>query len=104
MSFNIVALFSGVTSIFTPKASKTSAAPHLELAARFPCLATFTPLAAIIREDVVEILNEFEPSPPVPTISKTSLSFSSLIQCSRIPAALPVISSIVSPFKLKAVK
>ena len=102
--FNIVALFSGDTSIFTPNFSKTSAAPHLELAARLPCLATFTPLAAITIDDVVEILNELEPSPPVPTISKTSSSFNNFIQCSRIPAALPVISSIVSPFKLKAVK
>ena len=30
------------------------------------------PAAAIMMEDVVEMLNEFERSPPVPTISRTS--------------------------------
>ena len=32
------------------------------------------------KEEVVEILKELEPSPPVPTISKTSSSFNNLIQ------------------------
>ena len=39
--------------------------------ARLPCFATGIPAAAITREDVVEMLNEFAPSPPVPTISST---------------------------------
>ena len=56
------------------------------------------------KEAVVEILNVLELSPPVPTISKTSLPCNSLIQCSLIPEAEPVISSIVSPLRARAVK
>ncbi len=46
--------------MLTPKASKTSAAPDLLDAARFPCFATGTPPAAMTKEDVVEILNELD--------------------------------------------
>ena len=99
-----LALRSGGRSILTPSASKTSAAPDLEEAARFPCFATGTPAAAITREEVVEILKELAPSPPVPTISSTSISCSSLMQCARMPAAEAVISLIVSPFRESAVK
>ena len=53
---------------------------------------------------VVEILKELERSPPVPTISNTSISLRSLVQCSLIPAAEAVISSIVSPFMASAVR
>ena len=102
--FRISALFSGGMLIFTPSASRTSAAPLLEDAARFPCFATGTPPAAITREDVVEMLKEFAPSPPVPTISRTFISWRSLMQCARIPAADAVISSIVSPFRESAVR
>ena len=66
--------------------------------------AAGTPPAAITREDVVEMLKEFAPSPPVPTISRTSISWRSLIQCALIPAADAVISSIVSPFRESAVR
>ena len=59
--------------ILTPRASSTSAAPDFEEAALFPCFATGTPPAAITREAVVEMLKELEPSPPVPTISSTSM-------------------------------
>ena len=52
----------------------------------------------------VEILKEFAPSPPVPTISSTSRSCSNLMQCALIPAAEAVISSIVSPFMERAVR
>ena len=97
-------LRSGATSIFTPSASSTSAAPDLEDAARLPCFATGIPAASITWEDVVEMLNEFAPSPPVPTISNTSMSCKSLMQCARIPAADAVISSIVSPFMESAVR
>ena len=102
--FRISALRSGVNVIFTPSASRTSAAPDLEDAALFPCLATGTPPAAITREDVVEMLKELDPSPPVPTISRTSMSWRSLMQCALMPAAEAVISSMVSPFKDKAVR
>ena len=90
--------------IFTPSASNTSAAPDLEEAARFPCFATGTPPAEITREAVVEILKELDPSPPVPTISSTSMSWSSLMQCALMPAADAVISSMVSPFNANAVR
>ena len=73
-------LFSGDISILTPKASRTSADPHLLLAALLPCFATGTPAAAITIDAVVEILNELEPSLPVPTISRTFLSCKSFIQ------------------------
>ena len=102
--FRRAALFSGGRSIFTPSASRTSAAPDLEDAARLPCFATGTPAAAMTMEAVVEILKEFAPSPPVPTISSTSILWSSLTQWERIPAADAVISSIVSPFMDSAVR
>ena len=57
-----------------------------------------------IKARVVEILKEFAPSPPVPTISSTSRSCSNLMQCALIPAAEAVISSIVSPFMESAVR
>ena len=102
--FRILALSSDETVIFTPNASSTSAAPDLEEAARLPCFATGTPPAAITRAEVVEILKELAPSPPVPTISSTSISWRSFTQWARMPAADAVISSIVSPFRDKAVR
>ena len=104
ISFNICALCAGETVIFTPSASNTSAAPHLLEAALFPCFATGTPPAEMTSAEVVEILKELERSPPVPTISNTSISLRSLVQCSLIPAAEAVISSIVSPFMASAVR
>ena len=56
-----------------PSASKRSAEPDLEEAARFPCLSTFAPAAAAIIAEVVEIFIVCAPSPPVPTVS-TALS------------------------------
>ena len=66
--------------ILTPSCSNTSAAPHLLDADLFPCFATGTPAADMTIDEVVDILKVFEPSPPVPTISRTSLSFSNLTQ------------------------
>ena len=54
-----------------PSASRQSAAPDLEEAARLPCLATLVPPEAMTNEEVVEMLNVLEPSPPVPTMSRT---------------------------------
>lgn len=59
-------------SNLVPKASKQSAAPHLLDTLRLPCLAIFIPLAEITNHAVVEILNVFASSPPVPTISNKS--------------------------------
>ena len=58
--------------MFTPSASRQSAVPHLLEAARLPCFATFSPAAAHTIAEIVETFMEFEPSPPVPTISSTS--------------------------------
>ena len=102
--FKSSALFSGEIVMSTPNASSTSAAPHRDEAARFPCFATGTPPAAMTMEAVVEILKELAPSPPVPTISSTSMSWSSFTQWARMPAADAVISSIVSPFRERAVR
>ena len=43
ISFSSCALRSGEIVMFTPSASSTSAAPHFDEAARFPCFATATP-------------------------------------------------------------
>ena len=104
ISSNSFLLCSGSMVIFTPSASRQSAAPDLELAARLPCLATGTPAAEITMDAVVEILKELEPSPPVPTISSASTSAPSFLPNFRISSAEPVISSMVSPFWLNAVK
>src|SRR2546430_9245418 len=63
---------SAVRSILTPNAAKTSAAPEREERARLPCFATGTPAPATINAAQVEILNEPEASPPVPTTSTAS--------------------------------
>ena len=88
--------------IFAPNASSISALPHLLDTLLFPCFATLTPAAATTKEVTVDILKVLVPSPPVPTISITVSCVSSLLQQFLIATALPVISSTVSPFSLKA--
>ncbi len=56
-------------SITTPSDSSTSAEPHRDDAARFPCLATRTPAPATTSAVVVEMLNVCDRSPPVPQVS-----------------------------------
>ena len=97
-------LCSGSIVIFTPNASSTSAAPDLLDTLLFPCFATLHPAAAATIADVVEILNVKASSPPVPTISSTSISCSSFIPLFLIPIAAPEISSIVSPLILRATR
>ena len=82
--------------MLTPSASRQSAVPHREEAARFPCLATFMPPAAATRAAVVEMLKLPALSPPVPTISKSSMPVSTLTAWPRMAAAHPAISSVVS--------
>ena len=85
--------------IFTPRASSTSAAPLLLDTLLLPCFAIGTPAAAATIPLVVDMLNEFAQSPPVHTISRTSIpSCGSDSAWSLIPFALAVISSSVSPF------
>ena len=95
---------SGESSIWTPRASRTSALPQDPEAARLPCLATFNPAPAAIKAVAVEMLKVFLPSPPVPTVSTNSPSTSTLKAISRITLAIPAISWVVSPFKARAVR
>src|SRR5215510_10903030 len=91
-------------SILTPSACKTSAAPDFEESARFPCLATGTPAPATMNAAQVEMLNEPEASPPVPTTSTApggALTPSILL---RIVVTAPVISSTVSPRTRSAIR
>ena len=55
--------------------SKTSAEPHFDETALFPCFATFIPMEANKSADAVEIFSVFLPSPPVPHVS---IAFSTL--------------------------
>ena len=57
-----------------PSASRRSAAPQAELAARLPCFATAAPAAAATIAAAVEMLNVLAPSPPVPTTSMTGVA------------------------------
>jgi len=62
----------------TPSASRVSAPPDSDDAARFPCLTTGTPAAATTIAAIVERLTVFAPSPPVPTTSTVSLPITSV--------------------------
>ena len=53
---SIVVAASGISSIFTPSAPRTSAAPEREERARLPCLATGTPAPAAMKAAQVEML------------------------------------------------
>ena len=90
--------------MFTPRLSSTSAAPDLLEALLLPCFATGMPAAAITNEEVVEILNVPELSPPVPTISRTSKGAFIFAALFRITSAQAVISSMFSPFILSEVR
>ena len=90
--------------MFTPSASRQSAVPHLLDAARFPCFATGIFVDDTIIDAMVEMLIVFAPSPPVPTISNTSISFKNFSQWLLMTFAADVISSIVSPFIVIAVR
>ena len=56
----------------TPSASRVSAPPDSEDAARLPCLITGTPAAAVTIEAIVDRFTVLDPSPPVPTMSTAS--------------------------------
>ena len=84
-------------SIRTPRASSTSAEPAFEVIARLPCFATGTPAPATTSAAVVEMLSVPLPSPPVPTTSIAPAGASTRDTRSRIAAANPASSSIVSP-------
>src|SRR6476659_8667587 len=95
---------SGRSSILTPSAPSTSAAPDFDDSARLPCLATGTPAPATISAAQVETLYEPEASPPVPTTSMASGGAATLVILERIVLAAPVISSTVSPRTRSAIR
>ena len=104
-SSRILWVSSGGRSMLAPRASSTSAAPHLLLAALLPCFATGTPQDATTKADVVDMLNDPDLSPPVPTISRASeWSPGSLRPWDLISTAEAAISSTVSPFTVRAVR
>ena len=87
----------GLRSSGNPNASRQSAAPHLDDAARLPCLTIFTPAAAATTEPIVDRFTVAAPSPPVPTISVVSPETASGTACDTIASAAPRTSSAVSP-------
>ncbi len=98
---------SGGRVIGTPSASSTSADPHCEVTARFPCLATFAPAAAATSAAPVETLKVAGPPPPVPQVS-TSCSRSSPVSGigvarARISSTKPATSGAISPRVASAV-
>ena len=62
---------SGASSMRTPSAASTSAAPQREDSARLPCLATGTPAPATMKAAQVEMLNEPDASPPVRDLDRS---------------------------------
>src|SRR5664279_395333 len=88
---------SALSSILTPSACSTSAAPDFDDSARLPCLATGTPAPATMNAAQVEMLNEPEASPPVPTTSTASGGAFTPSILARMVVTAPVISSTVSP-------
>src|ERR1017187_4901244 len=91
-------LASGDRLMATPSASRTSAAPHADEAARFPCLTTRAPAAAATIAPMVEMLTVCAPSPPVPTRSTSGPGTLIGVACASIAWASPVTSPTVYPF------
>ena len=84
--------------------SKTSAEPHFDDRALFPCFATLIPILAKRSEEAVDILRVFFPSPPVPQVS---IIFSDVFTFNAFFLKIytpPAISSEVSPFLDKFTK
>jgi len=91
-------------SIFTPSASSTSADPQWLEAARFPCLATTAPAAAVTIAATVEMLNVPLRSPPVPTTSTVGAGDATGVANDSIVRARPSTSSAVSPLVRSAMR
>src|SRR3954470_750797 len=95
---------SGLRSIRTPSASRTSAEPDRPVAERLPCLATAHPCPAAISAAVVDTLNVGLP-PPVPAVSiRSSRPVLTGVANARIVVARPTSSSTVSPFVRRATR
>src|SRR5579863_1302354 len=91
------AVAAGGRSMTTPSASRTSAAPQAEEAARLPCLTIRAPAAAATIVPMVETLTVRAPSPPVPTRSVTSPVRWIGVACASMARARPVISATELP-------
>src|SRR4051812_34363245 len=94
----------GSRSMRAPRASSTSAEPHLPVAERLPCFATTQPAPAATNAAVVETLKVGRP-PPVPAVSSMSSRLTSTrTASSRIVRARPTSSSTVSPLVRSAIR
>ncbi|BBY53282.1 hypothetical protein MKOR_05330 [Mycolicibacillus koreensis] len=80
----------------TPSASRVSAPPESEDAARLPCLTTGMPAAATTIAAIVDRLTVLTPSPPVPTTSTVSAPTASA-GIRRAWASITSASSATSP-------
>mmetsp|Transcript_8682 Transcript_8682/g.38626 ORF Transcript_8682/g.38626 Transcript_8682/m.38626 type:complete len:228 (-) Transcript_8682:225-908(-) len=89
---------SGERSSGIPMASRTSAEPDLLEIDLFPCLATVAPQAAERTAAIVDIFTVSAPSPPVPTISRTSFRVSTGSILDFIAFAIAATSVAVSFF------
>ena len=67
--------------ILTPRASRTSALPHLLETDLLPCFATEAPAPAATNAVAVETLNVLLPSPPVPHVSTINDGCAGVIRC-----------------------
>ncbi len=90
----------------SPITSRRSALPHRLVTDLFPCLATGIPAPAATKAAIVLILKVLILSPPVPHVStKVPFTFGWIWwQYLRIVDANAVISSMVSPLILRAVR
>src|SRR5450759_2052155 len=95
---------SALSSILTPSACSTSAAPERDDTSRLPCLPTGTLAPAKMNAAQVEMLNEPEASPPVPTTSIASGGAFTASILARMVVTAPVSSSTVSPRTRSAIK
>ncbi len=77
----------GGTLSATPSASRQSAVPERELAARLPCLITRAPAPAAVIPAIVEMLTVAARSPPVPTMSTPWRSRSMGVALARVTSS-----------------
>ena len=91
---------SGAMSISTPRTSRTSKAPEVDEARRFPCLQTVAPPPAATKQAMVEtfrLASRRLATPPVPTMSIVPSGRTSGSAMDTIARTSPLVSSTVSP-------
>ena len=76
--------------------------PHIELAARLPCLTTGTPAEAATMAAIVEMFTVLARSPPEPTTSTASWGSPVGVAMASMPSANDLISETVSPLARSA--